>query len=451
MWYRNVSSWVLALSLCMIGEGIVAQEKSQPDESIHQVSLVTKGSAQYRFFTMENPTRLVVHFESENVFSNVIQETEEFSEGILESMKTVYYPKPEGGARSPIRDLVLRFRTPASYQVIEDGQILSILLRESTASEGGKSLEQLAITRVIPGPKDLIEEEKALINAFAQAKARQIVELKRSQAKELIATVAQGGSEKRGSFQIVGAILWMTALLLVLLLGTVVWRYWSLGNLIKNQQIIKTQELALAIMKDQVQQEVQMRQKLERETQTLHERLKEMQWELVKQNDETKTIMVQSHAERGTEDGFTPTQELVGVRERRQFPRLDLKEQENGGVLVRVQAPPHPATHIGGSHVGTSFFDSEVLDLSSGGFCVQVPNGWEWPEAVSMLFYFFGQPRAVKLRGKKIWENNLGEGKAFAGISFDLNQKVEAIGQYVAERITGDRHGKEAAPEKTTA
>jgi len=467
---------------------LAAQEKSNPPE-ITQVTITTSGRADYRYFTLENPPRLVIHFESRNVFNSLFEDRQEFPEGILVSMEAQYYPKPEGlpaapaaqagHPRAPLRALILTLRSPTTYQVIEEENAIEVILKDTslvTKEEGVPT--ELAITRVVSGPKDLSEEQHALIDTFALVKARQMT--------EAVQPAVQ--SQRPRSEMAYG---WLLLLILIGFIGFVLRVLFMRGgrgkkeNLSVAKMIANLGELQEKLTeqegqakteldteragKEKITQELETLRKgcaaLEKEKQELTQRLElqhqqetvshrefeeklsgayakieQTQMELTTERAEKEKVLtdlktlredlirvrVEAHAEAVVPQKSPGGTVQPAQKEHREFPRIQLKKNR---ILIRVQDS---------SQNSRQFFNSEVLNLSTGGLCTKGQTHCKFPQQSQFRLFFFGNPHPIHGIARKIWERKETPRQTLVGIAFDSisGQDRDRIRQHV-ERKTG--------------
>ncbi len=466
---------------------LAAQEKSTPPRlgeagppEITQVMITTSGRADYQYFTLENPPRLVIHFASENVFNDYFQgQKEEFSEGILASMEAQYYLKPEGlplgsprgeatgkaegQARTPLQGLILTLRSLTTYQVIEEENAIVVLLKEATlaAREDGIPTE-LAITRVVSGSKDLTAEQEALIDTFSLAKARQMAE-----AVQPVVQSQRPRSEM--------AYWWLLLLPLIGVIGFVLRALFMRGGRGKKENLSVAKMIAnlgelqekLTEQESQVRAEGETRRKAEQALEEIRSAIEQTKTELdteragkekitqeletlrkgyaaLEKEKQELTQRLELQHQQGAVSHREFEEKLSGAyakieqiqteltteraekekvfKEHREFPRIELKEN---GVLIRMQSSPE------------EFFNSHPLNLSTGGCCLKVPSDWVFRGDVELRLFFFGNPHPIQGSGRKIWEKETNK-QMWVGIAFDSisDQDRDRMGQYV-EKETG--------------
>lgn len=457
---RIVSSvviFVVGLLLVAAPSFLAAQEKSTPPE-VTQVTITTSGRADYRYFTLENPPRLVIHFESLNVFNDLFEDQQEFPEGILVSMEAQYYPKPKGKTRTPLQGLILTLRSPTTYQVIEEENAIEVMLKDTSlvANEEGIPTE-LAITRVVSGPKDLTAEQNALIDTFSMVKARQIAaqEMVKQQAQILQVSDQRSPSE-RGRTE---HRWWILAGLLSVMGLVSGWLYWRdrvpvltvkkkkeiLGEVEKLCRLEKElQEASSRIEQTQTELDTERAGKekiaqeletfrggyaaLEKEKQELTQRLElQHQQEAVSRREfEEKLSGAYSKIEQTQTEFSTERAEKEKIfkehKEHREFPRIQLKKNR---VLIRVQDS---------SQDTQPFFNSTALNLSTGGLCTKGQTHWKFPQQSQFRLFFFGNPYPIHGIARKIWERRETPRQTLVGIAFDSISQADRsrIFQYVS-------------------
>jgi hypothetical protein len=481
---KSVFIFMVGLLLVATPSFLAAQEKSSPPE-VTQVTITTSGRADYRYFTLENPPRLVIHFESLNVFNDLFEDQQEFPEGVLVSMEAQYYPKPEGQARTPLQSLILTLRSPTTYQVIEEENAIEVMLKDTSlvAKEEGIPTE-LAITRVVSGPKDLTAEQNALIDTFSLVKARQIAAQKLvKQQAQILQVSDQRSPSERGRTE---GRWWILAGLLSVMGLVSGWLYWrnrvivltvkkkkeELGEIEKLCRLQKEfQEASSRIEQTQTELDTERAGKekivqeletlrngyaaLEKEKQEFIQRLElQHQQETVSHREfeeklsgayakieQTQTELDTERAgkEKALMDLKMLKEELIRARvethaeavapqkspgEHREFPRIQLKKDL---VLIRVQ---------NSSQDTQPFFNSAVLNLSAGGLCTKGQTHWKFPQQSQFRLFFFGNPHPIHGIARKIWERKQTPRQTLVGITFDSisGQDRSRIRQYVEKQ-----------------
>lgn len=383
---KSVFIFLIGLLLVAAPSFLVAQEKSTPPE-ITQVTITTSGRADYRYFTLENPPRLVIHFESLNVFNDLFEDQQEFPEGILVSIEAQYYPKPkglplgkaEGQTRTPLQGLILTLRSPTTYQVIEEENAIEVMLKDTSlvANEEGIPTE-LAITRVVSGPKDLSEEQRALIDTFALVKSRQIATQRWTKQQTQIPQVSdQRSPSENGRTE---GRWWILAGLLSVMGLVSGWLYWR--NRVPVLTVKKKKEILF-----------------EEKLSGAYSKIEQTQTEFSTERAEKEKIF----------------------KEHREFPRIQLKKNR---VLIRVQDS---------SQDTQPFFNSAVLNLSTGGLCTKGQTHWKFPQQSQFRLFFFGNPYPIHGIARKIWERKQTPRQTLVGIAFDSISQADRsrICQYV--------------------
>ncbi len=477
LWRKKRIVLILMMGLAILANPsfLAAQEKSTPPRlgeagppGITQVTITTSGRADYRYFTLENPPRLVIHFASKNVFNDYFQgqqgQKEEFSEGILASMEVQYYPKPEGlplgkaegQTRTPLQGLILTLRSPTTYQVIEEENAIVVMLKDTslvTKEEGIPT--ELAITHVVSGPKDLTAEQKALIDTFSLAKAKQMasavqpaVQSKRPRLEMaygwllllplmgfiwfvLRVLFMRGGRGKKENLSVAKMIANLGDLQEKLTEQESQVRAegetrrkteQALGEIrsameqtktelvlekAERERVSKEKQGLVEKLETQVMDEFEKRNKVEQELQETKARMEQIQTEFASENAERKKVLGEL--------------EKLLQKEQREFPRIELKEN---GVLIRIQTSPE------------EFFNSRPLNLSAGGCCLKVASDWVFRGDVELCLFFFGNPHPIHGIARKIWERKETPRQTLVGIAFDSisEQDRSRICQYVEKQ-----------------
>lgn len=479
----------LSISYFLSFSSVLAGETSTSSKTVTQITIATSGQADYRYFTLENPPRLVIHFASGNVFADQIPEREEFPEGILASIEAEYYPKKEDQERSPLQGLILTLRSGASYQFIEEENTIVVVLKPAVAADADVGLlTELGLTKVLEGPRELlIDEQRLLIDTFAQAKARQLVLQEQAKQLESAQPIVTEPAEQKIPSQKPAVASWLMAFLWVLLGLILGWSYWGgqrlvmrrsrkegpsldamIAKLATMQEIIATQENQIRtelenrskieaqlqegrkayellkrenqekfiVKENQIQDEMERRQKLEKELQEQREAY------LSLEKEKWRELIIAKNKVRNLEEP-KPQQEQpreLIKKEIRQFPRVDLTRAQEEGVLVRLQEPSSSQKESEASQEKPFPSWRWILNLSAGGLCLAVPNPETVPEKIRMGLFFSDKRDPIQVVGRKVWEREVvdrrrGKKQILVGICFDSISEEDHnwIGGYVEE------------------
>jgi len=389
----------------------------------------TSGPAKFSSYWLDDPSRLVVEFQSKNVVTKLDNEVE-VNQGVIRRITSSYF---EGGAKRALKSLTIEFNQKVPYRIrSEDNAILldiqAPLKTESLTGQAllGTSLLGVSGKETFAAGDVIIKRLEAMDAALTQtARAQAPLETPEAEIKGKTLMEPSKTEEEvvlpktkdlptlagptRGRRNMLSTVFWPTGLVLLSALGFLV-RDRDRSNQKLKEFKLKLQEKSKLLEQERVVRNLIEKTSLEKERE--HQQLKgsfeSLKGELIK-----KGLVKRELSPEEKERSWIPEKSP----ERRVDPRLPLTRDFNKTVILRIESPNLPQR-----------VKSFTNNISSKGLSFETKEEFKEKEPVNLRLFFYGDiVPAVKVQAHIAWKKKVAPINYY-GVSFDSLAEKDKLG-----------------------
>ncbi|MDP2939947.1 MAG: PilZ domain-containing protein [Candidatus Omnitrophota bacterium] len=388
----------------------------QESDDFTRIVITTSGPTKFISYWLDNPTRLVVEFQTKNVAGKIGNELN-VGTGIIKKINSEYYG---GGQDKILKSLTFELLEKAPYKIWQEENNVILDIQASLAAPliGSEGKEVFAKGE---SREEITKRLQAMDAALKQVSVVQAP----SAAPELIAKNA--APQRKTVFPLA---FWLIGLISISSVGSFVWLFWrryklildkklaaseiaalktqleERNQLLEHEQIIRKTVESTSLQKenefDQLKTEFQNEQQLleqEQEARKIAEEgLSQKEKEIVETKDSLESLK-EVLVEKGIAKKLTTVEKkgelwITGkTAEKRELPRLDLSKDYNRTIILRVESADK-------SKSIKSFANNIGLE----GLCFETRHEFNEKEKISVRLFFFGDKvPMMRMQAKVIW------------------------------------------------
>jgi len=456
---------IFLIGTFVAAEEITYQAKNTPvvQESSNSTRIVitTSGPARFISYWLDNPTRLVVEFQTKNVACKIGSELD-VGTGIIKKINSEYY----GGSQDKVlKSLTFELLEKAPYKIWqEENNIIldiQVSLAPLTGSEGKEVFAKDESTKRLQAMDAALKQVSVpQAPSTAAPPPNLIAKIAVPQRKNVFPFAFWLMALPTGMQTIA---LWLIGLISISSVGSLVWLFWrryklildkklaaseiaalktqleERNQLLEHEQIIRKTVESTSLQRenefDQLKTEFQKGQELLEQEQDARkiaeEGLSQKEKEIVETKgslESLKEVLV----EKGIAKKLTTLENEGGLwitgktAERRELPRLDLSKDYNRTIILRIESADK-------SKSIKSFANNIGLE----GLCFETRREFAEKEKINVRLFFFGDKvPMMRMQAKVVW-SKIDTPVNHYGISFTSQEEKDKIelGRYIEAKM----------------
>ena len=418
-----------------------------------KIMISTSGPTEFKSYSLENPYRIVVEFQSQNVISDMDREIV-VADGLIKKITSSYFEK---GNRKAVKMLTFELSKQASYKISQEDDAI-VLSIQAPLEIPAFNISSNGIFEVAENSNN-IRRLEVMDAVLKQAKEIQSSSIAPAAETSQPGVISKGSIEKNRQIPIQQRVFWFLGL--ILSLGFSIWYRFNTINKSKkmNRQI---EEFKLNAQKKEVLlgQEETLRKAIEKAAIEKEKKYKELQLQLqettkrLKHEEnllrEKETALSEKNKEcqllKNSCESFKDTlvkrglaKELISAEgrrelwisgkspEKRALLRLPLTKDFHNTVILKIES-----SGVSGQ------IKSFAENISSGGLCFESSYDLNTKQPISLrLFFYGGKVPNLKTHAWIAWKKVV-DSKSYYGVSFeDLSEKVKSeLKSYIESNAT---------------
>ena len=441
---KTITFLILIFCWLLIASHVNAEELSKElsvneDKSQTKIMISTSGPTEFKSYSLENPYRIVIEFQSQNVTSGMDREIV-VANGLIKKITSGYFEK---GNRKAVKMLTFELSKQSSYKISQENDAI-VLSIQAPLEIPAFNVNSNGIFEVTENSNNIrrLETMDAVLKQAKEIKSPFIVP---------IAETSQPGAiskpqRQRIQISMQQGVFWFLGLILTL--GFLAWT-WYKYNINKSKSLLEEikglqaamQKKDAVLWREETLREVVEKASLEKEKQynKLQIRLQEKEKVLLETGEECrqfkdsyeslKDILVK----KGVAKELSSSKDKGGLwingksPEQRISPRLPLDKDFHNTVIIKIEP-------LGASQKIKSFAEN----ISSGGLCFKTKSELDEKNPLNLrLFFYGGRVPNIKTHVQIAWKKTIGS-KSYYGASFkDLSEKIKSeLESYIESSLT---------------